>query len=67
MLKKVKKTAFTLSVMSVTFLCMLTLSLFAVNFSSIFYILISACLGLSIYAITYFKGKSKRANSEAKK
>ena len=59
MFKKIKKTPFTLCIMLATFLCMLAFSLFSVNFSSIFYILISACLGLLIYALQYFKGKKE--------
>ena len=67
MLKKIKKTAFALCVMSATFLCMLAFSLFAINFSSIFYILISACLGILIYSISYFKGKKKSPADEVNK
>ena len=57
MLKKIKKNAFSISVMSITFACMIAFALFAVNFSSIFYILISGLLGLLIYAIKHFKHK----------
>ena len=66
MLKKIKKSPFTLSVMSATFLCMLLFGLFAVNFSSIFYILISGSLGLLIYTISYYKKKNSTANDEVK-
>jgi chromate transporter len=57
MLKKIKKTPFTITVACITFACMIAFSLFAVNFSSIFYILISGSLGLLVYAIGYFKNK----------
>ena len=67
MLKKIKKTPFTIGIMSATFLCMLTLSLFAINFSSIFYILISACLGILLYSISYFKSKKNKSNEEEQK
>ena len=67
MFKKIKKTPFTLCIMLATFLCMLAFSLFSVNFSSIFYILISACLGLLIYALQYFKGKKETPDKGAKK
>ena len=65
MLKKMKKTIFPVSVMCITFVCMLLFGLFAVNFSSIFYILLSGTIGTSIYAIRYFKSK-KNAKSEVK-
>ena len=57
MLKKLKKTPFSLTVLGVTLVTMLTLGLLAVKFSSIFYILISALLGVTIYLIGYFKEK----------
>ena len=57
MLKKIKKTPFTLLVMALTFTCMLTFSIFAVNFSSILYILISGSVGLLLYAIGNIRRK----------
>ncbi len=58
MLKKIKKKPFNLIVLSATFLCMVAFSVFSVNFSSIFYILISGFVGLLIYLIGYFKSKN---------
>ena len=55
MLKKIKKNAFTVTVMCVTFACMVIFGLFAVSFSSIFYILISGGIGLLIYAVSYMR------------
>ena len=57
MLKKIKKTPFSISVMALTFVCMVTLSLFSVSFSSVFYILIFGSLALLIYTIRYLKRK----------
>ena len=57
MLKKMKKKPFNLIVMSATFLCMVAFGVFAVSFSSIFYILISGFVGLLVYLIGYFKSK----------
>ncbi|MBQ3064543.1 MAG: chromate transporter [Clostridia bacterium] len=57
MFRKMKKNAFSLSVMGVTLAVMLTFGLFAVSFSSIFYILISAVLGISVYLIGSLKKK----------
>ena len=59
MLKKIKKTPFHITVMSVTLVTMLTLSLLAVPFSSIFYILIFGSIGLSLYAIRYWRNKKE--------
>ena len=64
MLKKMKKKPFNLIVMSATFLCMVAFSVFAVNFSSIFYILISGFVGLLIYLIGYFKSKKSPEQKE---
>ena len=67
MLKKMKKTAFSISVAALTFLCMVTLWLLGVQFSSIFYILISACLGLAVGGIGRAKAQKKRAAGEVEK
>ena len=55
MLKKIKKTPWTISVMAITFVAMITFSLLGVSFSSIFYIIIFGSISLAIYAVTYFK------------
>ena len=59
MLKKMKKTPFNLTVTSLTLISMVTLSLFAVGFSSIFYILISGALGLLIFTVKHFSGREE--------
>ena len=64
MLKKMKKKPFNLIVMSATFLCMIAFGVFAVSFSSIFYILISGFIGLLIYLIGYFKSKKSPEQKE---
>ena len=51
MLIKLKKTPFSMTVMALTICAMLAIDLFAINFSSIFLILISGALGLTVYAI----------------
>ena len=53
MLKKIRKTAFNVTVILLTLATMLLLSLLAVGFSSIFYILIFGTLGLVIYTVRY--------------
>ena len=64
MLKKMKKKPFNLIVMAATFLCMAAFGVFAVSFSSIFYILISGFVGLLIYLIGYFKSKKAPEKKE---
>ena len=59
MLGKMKKTPFNLTVLILTLVTMVTLSLFAIGFSSIFYILISGALGLVIFAVKHFKTKQE--------
>lgn len=58
MLKKMKKKAFNITVMSLTLACMIALTLLSVRFSSIFYILISGVIGALIYTVTYLKRKN---------
>ena len=60
MLKKMKKKAFPLTVFSLTFVAMITLSLLAVSFSSIFYVLISGCLGALVYSIGYCRSRQEK-------
>lgn len=51
MLKQMKKTAFNVIIISATIICMVVLSLFAVKFSTIFYILISGALGIVVFLL----------------
>ena len=51
MLKGLKKDVFSVTVFCLTLGCMLAFSLFAVSFSSVFYILISGTLGIVLYGI----------------
>ena len=64
MLKKIKKTAFNITVMTLTLITMVTFSLLSVSFSSIFYILIFGLVGLLIYSIGYLKNMSKGKEGE---
>ena len=65
MLKKMKKTVF--SIATATFVCMATFWLLGVQFSSIFYILISACLGLAVWGIGRAKAQKKQVDGEVEK
>ena len=65
MLKKIKKNAFNLSVMSIVFASYVIFSLLSVRFSSIFYILIFGVLGLFLFAIRNIN--SQKREEEKKK
>ena len=57
MLKHMKKTAFNILILSAVILCMVAFSVFSVSFSTIFYILISGCIGIFVYALGLLRGK----------
>lgn len=57
MLRKIKKTPFTVGVMSATLACAVTFSLFSVSFSSIFYILIFGLIGILVFTVKYLNEK----------
>ena len=67
MLKKMKKTTFSVSVTAITFVSMVTFGLLGVRFSSVFYILISGCLGLSSWGIKRQNEQKKRLDKEVEK
>ena len=60
MLKQMKKTAFSITVVSAVVVCMLVFSLFAVKFSTILYILICGCIGLFIYLFRQAKQRKEK-------
>ena len=60
MLKQMKKTKFNIIIILITLICMVVLSLFAVKFSTIFYILISGAFGV----VVYFLGKLKKEDKQ---
>ena len=60
MLKQMKKTKFNITIILITLICMVVLSLFAVKFSTIFYILISGVFGV----VVYFLGKLKKEEKQ---
>jgi len=64
MLIKIKKTVFNIIAMVATVVSMVLLSVFAVDFSSIFYILISGVLGLSIYLIKLLISKKRKGKDD---
>ena len=59
MLKQMKKNVFNMIIILVTLVCMVVFSLFAVKFSTIFYILISGICGVVVYLIGKVRRKKK--------
>ena len=59
MLKQMKKTAFNMIIISITLICMIVFSLFAVKFSTIFYILISGACGVAVYLLGKIRKEKK--------
>ena len=60
MLKQMKKTVFNMIIISITIICMVVFSLFAVKLSTIFYILISGACGVMLYLL----GKIKKGGKQ---
>ena len=60
MLKHMKKTAFNIIIISTTLICMVVFSLFAIKFSTIFYILICGVCGVTVYLINKIKKEKKQ-------
>lgn len=59
MLKQIKKTAFSVTVISLVLLCMIAFSILAVKFSTIFYILICGVVALAFYLIKKIGAKEE--------
>lgn len=64
MLIESPKTAFNIIIFSLTAAAVIALSLFGINFSSIYFILISALIGLLCYLINNFRTKKKAKGGE---
>ena len=60
MLKQIKKTTFNVIIISITLICMIVFSLFAVKFSTIFYIMISGACGVAIYLLGKIRKEEKQ-------
>ena len=59
MLRQMKKTPFNILILSAVILCMVAFSVLSVNFSTIFYILISGGIGLFVYTFGLLRGKKE--------
>ena len=60
MLAHMKKNAFNIIIISITLICMVVFSLFAVKFSTIFYIMISGACGVVVYLL----GKNRKEKKQ---
>ena len=60
MLKQMKKTTFNMIIISITLICMVTFSLFAMKFSTIFYILISGSCSVAVYFLNKIHKEKKQ-------
>ena len=62
----IQKTPFNIVLTAITVLCVILFSLFAIAFSSIYYILIGGIIGLMFYIITFIidKKKEKKENND---
>lgn len=60
MLAHMKKNAFNIIIISITLICMVVFSLFAVKFSTIFYIMISGACGVVVYLLGKIRKEEKR-------
>ena len=61
LLRGMKKTALSVSVLSVTVLFMIAFSLLSIRFSTVLYILIAGAVGVSLYLIRKLKGREGAA------
>ena len=61
MLRKMKKTPFSIVLLSASALSLLVLNLFAVNFSTVMYVILGAIAGLALFAI---RSAAKRGEGE---
>lgn len=60
MLAHMKKNAFNIIIISITLICMVVFSLFAVKFSTIFYMMISGACGVVVYLLGKIRKEDKQ-------
>lgn len=59
LLRQMQKNALSILILSAAILCMVAFSLLSVNFSTVFYILLSGALGVLIYLIGLLRGRKE--------
>lgn len=60
MLAHMKKNAFNIIIISITLICMVVFSLFAVKFSTIFYMMVSGACGVVVYLLGKIRKEEKQ-------
>ena len=60
MLRSMKKTPYSITILCATFVAMLLLTVLAVDFSAVFYILISALIGCIFYFLKQIKARKEK-------
>lgn len=66
MFKKLKKTPFNLIFFIASSVCLITFTLFSVNFSTIFYVLIGGALGIFIYCLSNVRRVERKVKDSNK-
>ncbi len=61
---KLPKTVFNIITFVLSAACMITLSVLAISFSSVYYVLIAAGLALIVYLITFLRGRKSAAKDD---
>ncbi len=64
MLKKLERNVLNVVLTSLSIICLVLFTLFAVDFSTIFYILIGGCVGICVYGYVCMKNKGKKTKVE---
>lgn len=67
LLKGMKRSVLSVTLLTLTVLCMVLFSLFSVSFSAVFYILIGGTAGLTVYLLSRFKKRSEEERKEETK
>jgi len=62
MLRQIKKTAFNIIILSAVIICMVAFSVFSINISTIFYILVCGGVGVFFYLIGLIRQKRGKTN-----
>ena len=64
MFKKLQKTVLNVIIFTAVFGCVIAFSLLSVSFSTVFYVLISAGIGVMVFIITHFCRKNKKEDDQ---
>lgn len=62
--KKLQKNFLNIAILIAVFGCMIAFTLFSVRFSSVFYVLIAAAIGVAVYTVGYIRAKNKKEDDQ---